>query len=379
MSITQLEGPVISVHSGGKAEVDKLMVQPMRTRLYEEISAHGGHPVMTRGKNSLEEETGEFQSYYLLEKGEDQAYLLQQQTGRIAVHAARDFSRRLVTEAFPYLNHPDVREICTDKEEIYKLLPGLQPESYIVDLAEAGVDALEETLDQAESSYLVAKPVRGSQGRNVFRGDKRYIQDQIAEQRAVANKPVDRWIIQHALDTTRIPDSIQPASELQASKFNRLKEAHNPKELRLIMIDERAILGIVRLADPNRSSGLMGEGDHWIFIDQDTLPAQALEQAQQIAAAIRKKTNVKDTIMAIDQAYFQGGWYLLDVNHESRVQARHDEKQDAQEQEEREYWLRQIYIPKAQKLIVMGERKEASDPSDGIVGEARKKGLTNDQ
>lgn len=355
--VTQLDGPVVSVHSGIKAS-NKAMTEGARPRLYAAINENGGHAVMTKGKRYLDEETGEFQHHYRLESGPQEAPYLQQ-LGRTVVHSARDYSRKLDTECFPYLNIPSVRELCTNKEEFYKLWPSAQPEAVFLNFEQtSGRDEqqrlIDEALDGIETDKVVAKPSRGSMVRNIFLGSKTETQQALLRHRETARQPQDYWMIQTALNTQQEIPGIYPASEQQREKLAHIT---GPRELRTYVLDTEPVLTTLRAANLENTSGCMGEKDLWIFLDQDYLPSQAIEQAVETAKKIRLSTGAVDSLVAVDQIYDQDQWWLLEVNHEAIM---------VTQDPEREQWYKKRDVPVACKLVSMGHRPVANSRSHQV-------------
>lgn len=316
--VTELDRPVVSLHSGERAS-DKLVLS--RGRLYRAVERAGGYAVVTRGEDDLDPETGEFSSHYRIEDLPEDRQL--KKYGAIAVSSMRDYSNRLETEHFPVLNPSPIREICRDKWRIYELAEGMRPESHHVDLegreSRTEPQDLEELISSIPGNMIVAKPIRGRGSKNVHLGSKEEIHSKLLSELQAADDPNFEWIIQRALNTRQELPGIKATSDSQRAKLERVR---GPKELRIFTVDSEPVLAVMRAAKEDNAEK-MGEGDEWIYIDQDSVPEEALNQARHMVDAIRKATGQTDSYIAIDQVWDER-WWLMEANHDPVIRNKKD-------------------------------------------------------
>lgn len=340
--VTELDGPVVGLHFGKHAS-DQLVLS--RSRLYKAVEEAGGDAVMTRGMDTLDPETGEFSSHHRIERLHEDRQL--RKYGAIALDSLRDYNNRLETEHFPFLNPPPIREICRNKWRIYQLDESMRPESYYVDLrkeeSKTETQDLEELISSISSNMIAAKPIRGRGSKNVYLGNKTEVHSKLLDELWTADDPSLEWILQKALNTRQELPGVKAASDSQRAKLERAK---GPKELRIFTVDSEPVLAVIRAAK-EEDADKMGDGDEWIYIDQNSVPEEALEQARSVVDAIRGETRQEDSYIAIDQVWDER-WWLMEANHNPVIRNKKDP--------ETGQWLEMRERAVGRKLVYMAQR-----------------------
>lgn len=214
----------------------------------------------------------------------------------------------------PVIYENAVFELDADKSRMHSEI--LEPTGISIDttaihnVAEAGA-----FLDRYDDvGEFIVKPVKGRGGRGVQRLQRDAVLPALQQQPELLS-PDNMHIIQPAFDfSIPLPDSIKPYDTLATPGFQQWSQAQAAKEIRLYTFHSPAGTDVFPVGRAIQN------GDHWFFVDPDSIPAHLLETARLTTRQIAQATGSLALYSALDVAYGAArpqddrGWRAVELN-----------------------------------------------------------------
>ena len=213
------------------------------------------------------------------------------------------------------LNPMNLRVLARDKYEVANtmLKPlGLYRENVLITPEQSGVTT---EGDIAVARSLILKPNGGFASRDIVTGTPAEIYAQLAG-------ITEPKLVEERLSFKLPIPSIKGRDEYEQARLDKANEKGVNKELRLYSYGEAVWYPVVRIAEPG---SLRLTGDEWVYIDEDTVPFDAIMAANSVKQAFDAKTGKTDTLLAIDLVYVtsesrpEPHWEVMEVNAEPYI------------------------------------------------------------
>jgi hypothetical protein len=233
-----------------------------------------------------------------------------------AYGVARSYGSPMDTDQYVEgLNPMNLRRLARNKHEVAEtiLKPlGLYRKNTLVMPGNSG--SLSES-DIAMSHSLIMKPNGGFASRDIVAGTPAEIYAQLGE-------ITEDKLIEERLGFDLPIPLIRGRDDYEQARLLEANEQKVNKELRLYSYGEDAWYPVARIAQPG---SLRLTGDEWVYIDEDSVPDEALIAASRVKQALDKKTGKTDTLIVVDMVYVtsesrpEPHWEVMEVNAEPYV------------------------------------------------------------
>ncbi|MBI3983690.1 hypothetical protein HY346_00125 [Candidatus Microgenomates bacterium] len=337
------EVPIVAIHALKSSSDDK--ISRVFGDIYDRISELGAQPVVTRDTKTFDQAEGTFSRYFLYE-GRLPDRRLVVHMGALAIDAALNKTGGLNSQWVPLLSHPELRRFCNDKWRVNQLLSDVQPQTLLLP-AHAKND-LEQALHALHGPWAAVKRTVGYGGKATYVGPKAEVYQTVIE--ALAWRELDSTtdlLVQAYRDTSGPLPGLRGINDADT---DRLASAQ-PKELRLYMIDDQLSLGVARVGAADR-----GE-DIWTFVDQDSIPADAVSLAQTATRLIQAEVGKPDSYIGVDLYWdnLQGRWQIGECNGRNPAYIKHVENAEFARRQRRDIGSKLVEM--AQRYQSLGEEK----------------------
>lgn len=167
--------------------------------------------------------------------------------------------------------------------------------------------------DIAIASNLVMKPNGGFASRGIHPGTP----VEIAEHLKTAS--AEPLILEERLRFDMPIPGIKGATEYEQARLDQANQLGVNKELRMYSYGDNQWMPVARIAEPG---ALELKGDEWVYIDEDSVPAEAHAFADAVKHQVDMKVGTSDTLLAIDLVYAtsetrpEPHWEVMELNAE---------------------------------------------------------------
>ena len=183
------------------------------------------------------------------------------------------------------INDPELRRICSDKNETYRLLYEFQPRSVLVEHA----DDAEGVVSELPGEMVAVKALQGNSGKQVFVGKKTDFD--IAQ----FNQPLP-WQIQEYIETDGgIPGVVE-----------------GRHDFRVVVIDGQPAIATLRTPPVGSYKSNLGYGGEAKIIDASMVPSELVEICRLIDQ--RLASIGENRFYSADFGLTQYGWRLFELN-----------------------------------------------------------------
>ncbi len=213
------------------------------------------------------------------------------------------------------LNPMNLRVLARDKFEVASTVLkklGLYRQSTLVTPAQSAMTTVN---DITVGRSLIMKPNGGFASRDIISGTPAEIHSQLAD-------ITEPKLIEERLNFKLPIPSIKGRDEYEQARLDEANRSGVNKELRLYSYGDTVWHPVARVAEPG---SLRLTGDEWVYIDEDTVPTDAILAANSVKYALDIKTGKTDTLLAIDLVYVTSEsrpdphWEVMEVNAEPYI------------------------------------------------------------
>lgn len=307
-----------------------------RPYLFERVRSHGTDVAVVRGAGSLDTDEAVARNVLRPEYGAGFQDVRIQQLGDAAL-SHFGMLRTIVApveadHVLPTLNPTSLRRLARDKFRAGAVLlkPAGMYERGAAHMTE--VSNLDDVLDSLDGRSFVAKPNNGQRSQGVAVGDKQAIRDFLSDIDA------KNYLIEQKLDFSPPLPGLRGETDEDQARLERANRDGVNKEVRLYSFGPDAWSVVGRVARPGEADF---RDDTWLFLDQDSVPAELFTAGAAILSTIDREVGTDDVNIAIDFVYTatdtdpDAKWRVMEVNaaepqlvnrtqHETIGRAQHD-------------------------------------------------------
>lgn len=213
------------------------------------------------------------------------------------------------------LNPMNLRRFARHKHEVATTI--LQPlELYRQSILVTPESVALSESDVALGRQLVMKPNGGFASRDIVAGTPREIHE--ALQRGIT----EPMLVEERLNFNLPLPSIKGRDDYEQARLDEANRLKVNKELRMYSYGNHEWAPVARVGTPD---SLRLSGDEWVYIDETSIPEEAIAIANHVKAAIDQKTGKTDTLLAVDLVYVTSEsrpdphWEVMEVNAEAYI------------------------------------------------------------